>query len=148
MNSPVRLGISPTTATPIGFYSQRFRGFLFPCWSPGLHGLAYSPVVLPGLSARKCGTASLSHACLVHQLPPCSMSLPPQLPISAPPMSLDECFFFNSLVVGLPCSLIFWKFWLFFVFKFVVVLLLFVQVGKMYLPMPPSWLEVYFSCKR
>ena len=35
-----------------------------------------------------------------------------------------ECFFFNSLVVGLPYSLIFWQFWLFFVFKFVVVLLL------------------------
>ena len=47
-----------------------------------------------------------------------------QLPISAPPTSLDECFFFNSLVVGLPYSLIFWQFWLFFVFKFVVVLLL------------------------
>ena len=37
--------------------------------------------------------------------------------------SLVECFFFNSLVVGLPYSLIFCQFWLFFVFKFVVVLL-------------------------
>ena len=44
------------------------------------------------------------------------------LPVSAPPTGLDECFFFNSLVVGLPYSLISCQFWLFFVFKFVVVL--------------------------
>ena len=47
-----------------------------------------------------------------------------QLPVSAPPSSLDECFFFNSLVVGLPYSLTLYQFWLFFVSKFVVVLLL------------------------
>ena len=40
-----------------------------------------------------------------------------QLPISAPPTGLDECFFFISLVVRLPYSLIFCQFWLFFVFK-------------------------------
>ena len=28
-------------------------------------------------------------------------------------MGLGECFFFKSLVVGLPYSLVFWKFWLF-----------------------------------
>ena len=73
--------------------------------------------------------------CLVCQLPPCLLgpsaaalpcltSSPPQLPVSAPPTSLHECFFFNSLVAGLQCSLIFWQFLLLFVFKFVVVLLL------------------------
>ena len=31
------------------------------------------------------------------------------LPISAPPTSLDECFFFNSLIVRLPYSSIFWQ---------------------------------------
>ena len=46
-----------------------------------------------------------------------------RLPITTPPTDLDECFFFNSLVVGLPYSLIFWQFMLFFVFKFVVLLL-------------------------
>ena len=40
------------------------------------------------------------------------------------PSCLNECFFFNSLVVGLPYSSTFCQFWLFFVFKFVVVLLL------------------------
>ena len=46
-----------------------------------------------------------------------------QLPVSAPPTVLDECFFFNSLVVWLAYSLIFCQFWLFFVFQFVVLLL-------------------------
>ena len=41
------------------------------------------------------------------------LSTQPQLPISAPPTSLDECFFFNSLVVGLPYSSTVWQFWLF-----------------------------------
>ena len=53
----------------------------------------------------------------VHQLPPCRESSLPRLPISAPPTGLDECFFFISLVVGLPCSSIFCQFWMFFVFK-------------------------------
>ena len=61
---------------------------------------------------------------------------------SAPPSGLDACFFFNSLVVGFPYSLIFCQCWLFFVFKFVVVLLLVVQGGTLCLPTPPSWLEV------
>ena len=39
------------------------------------------------------------------------------LPVSTPPPSLDECFFFISFVVGLPYSSIFCQFWLFFVFK-------------------------------
>ena len=42
--------------------------------------------------------------------------LSPRLPV-APPTSLDECFFFIFLVVGLPYSLIFCHLWLFFVFK-------------------------------
>ena len=59
----------------------------------------------------------------VLQPPPCRESSLPQLPLSAPPTSLGERFFFISLVVRLPYSSIFWQFWLFFVFKFVVVLL-------------------------
>ena len=35
--------------------------------------------------------------------------------------------------------------WVFFVFKFFVALLLVVQGGTEYLPMPPSWLEVLLS---
>ena len=62
--------------------------------------------------------------CPILQLPPCLESSLPQLPVSAPSTGLDESFSFNSLVLRLPCSLIFWQFWLIFVFKFVVYLLL------------------------
>ena len=64
------------------------------------------------------------------------------MPISTPPTSLDECFLFNSLDVGLPYSLIFCEFWLFFGFKFGVVLVLVVGGGRVCLPTPPSWPEV------
>ena len=46
------------------------------------------------------------------------------LPVSALPTGLGECVFFISVVVRLPYSLIFHQLWLFFVLKFVVVLLL------------------------
>ena len=86
--------------------------------------------------------------CWVCQLPlgPPATALPwvlsTWLPISAPPTGLDECFFFNSFVVGLPYSSIFCLFWLFFVFKFSVFLLLVVQGGTVYLPTPLTWLQV------
>ena len=53
----------------------------------------------------------------VCQPPPCCESSSPQLPVSAPPTSLDECFFFISLVAGLLCGLVFCQFWLFSSFK-------------------------------
>ena len=51
-------------------------------------------------------------------------------------------FFFNSLFVRVPCSLIFWHFWLFIHFRLVVILLLVVQGSEGFLPMPPSWPEL------
>ena len=53
-----------------------------------------------------------------------------QLPVSAPPTGLDECFFFNSLVVGLPYSSIFWQFWLFCFVLFLDLLLSFFWLCK------------------
>ena len=50
-------------------------------------------------------------------------------------------FFFNSLVVKVPCRLIFWHFWLFIDFRLVVILLLVVRGSEGFLPTPPSWLE-------
>ena len=113
-NSPVRLGVFSTTATPTGSYGQRFWGFSFPCWNPGLCGLSHSLVVPPGLSTHKCGTT------LSLQLLPCFLSSLPQLPVFTPPTGLNECFFFNSLVIRLPYSSIFWQFWLFLIFKFLL----------------------------
>ena len=106
-------------------------------------------VLLPRYSSQLIRTQMWDH--LVHHLPPylpgpqpcCASS--PLLPISAaPPTSLDECFFFNSLVVRPSYSSIFWQFWLLFVFKLIAVLLLLLRGSEAYLPMPPSWLEVYF----
>ena len=112
-NSPVRLGVSPAATAPTDFYSQKFWGFISLCWNPGLCGLSRSPVVSPGLSTQKCGT-SLSTSCHLAMSPLC----PGWLPISSPPTSLDECFFFNSLVVELPYSMILCQFWgLFFFFN-------------------------------
>ena len=119
-NSPVRLGVSPTAEMPTGSYSQRVWGFISPCWNPGLHGLSRSPVVPPSCSlhanvgppgppATTSPTQSSSRSL------PCHAS-PPQLLFFNPPTILNECFLFNSLVVGLPYSLIFWQFWSSFVF--------------------------------
>ena len=107
-----------------------------------MRGLSHSPVVPPSLSTRKCETVCSTSRCLTRSTScclaaSCSFAHPaPQsatllgqpattllrvlsawLPVSAPPTGLDECFFFISLVVGLPYSLIFCQFWLFFVFK-------------------------------
>ena len=137
------VGVSPATAsTPTGVFSQRFEA-LFPragalgctvCFAP----LPFLPVYLcylcylfmnlgpQGLPATTLWSLlAAAWPAPLHNPPPlwvcqpppfCKFSLP-QLPISAPPTCLDECFFFISLVVGLPYSLIFCQFWLFFVFK-------------------------------
>ena len=121
----MKLGVSPAAAsTPTSVSNQSFEA-LFPhtktlgfvvCLAPQL----FLPVYLhmnvepPSLQDATSPVRQL--------LPRCESST--QLPISVPPTSLGECVFFNSLVVRLPYSSIFCQFWLFFVFKFVVVLLL------------------------
>ena len=122
------------------------RGFeaLFPCARTLGCAVCLSPVVPPGLSTHKCGTACTASHCLACPRPPAAallqvFSVPAA--IFAPPTSLDDCSFFNSLVVRPSYRSIFWQIWLFFIFKFVVVLLV-VWGGKVYLPTPPSWSEV------
>ena len=116
----MRLGVSPTAAsTPTGVFSQRFEA-LFPC--TGTLGCVVCLCLAPQLFLPVYLHSSVGPPCLPAATLLQVLSAP--LPVSAPPTGLDECFFFISLVVGLPCSLIFCQFWLFFVFKFVVVLLL------------------------
>ena len=57
-----------------------------------------------------CHLAGSTSHCLAHPDPPGTAC------ISASSTGLDECVFFNSLVDGLPYSLIFCQFWLFFWF--------------------------------
>ena len=88
---------------------------------------ALEPWVVCSVSLPSCS----SWLILLHQLspghsppPPFWSSSHPLVPNPLHPIAgLDECFFFNSLVVRLPYSSIFWQFWLFFVFKFVFVFL-------------------------
>ena len=94
--------------------------------------------VYPHTNVGPPGPQSSALPVLVLQQLPCCEYSPPQLPISTPPTGLNECFFFNFLVVGLPYSSILGQFWLFFVFKFVVLLLV-VQGSKVYVSKPPSW---------
>ena len=117
--------LEPWVVRSVSLPSCSFQYIHMEMWDRPLHQLLPHP--LPGS---------------ILQPPPCRMFSLPQLPVSAPPTSLDECFFFNSLVVGLPHSSIFWQFWLFLVFKFVVVLLLVVLRSKVYPTMPPFWPEV------
>ena len=116
-NSPVRLGVSPADAsTSTGVFNHRFET-LFPragalgctvCFAP--------PLFLPVYLCVNVGLQGLLAAVWPALFIPQSAS-PPWLPISAPPTSLGECFFFISLIVRLPYSSISCQFWLFFVFK-------------------------------
>ena len=111
-------------------------GSFFPCYNP--HRFLQPEVLrlyFPSagtLSCMVCLAPQLFFPVFIHTwmwdcpvrqpLPGCVTSSP-QLPVSAPPTGLDECFFFNSLVVRLPHNLIFWQFWLFFVLKLIVIFL-------------------------
>ena len=115
MNSPVRLGVSPTTSTP----NRCFQSEVLMLYFPVLEPWAAWSVSLPSCSSWFIHTQMWDPPVhkppprLVCQLPPCHRSSPPGCP--SPPLLLvwNECFFFISLVVGVPYSLIFWQFWLF-----------------------------------
>ena len=144
MNPPVRLGVSPAAASPpTDVFSQRFEALFPPSLDPWVATSASLPhPIPPSLSTHECwpagsasyhlvGSASCSLACPVPQSPT-SLGLPaaasPRV-LSAPfahlrpSYSLDDCFFCTFLVIELPYSSIFCQFWLLFVFKLVVVLL-------------------------
>ena len=112
----MRPGVSPAATQPPRAFSIRGLRLYFPSWNPGLCSLFCSPVIPPGLSmsesgalgSASCRTACPSSPTILH----ISGSCLPQLPVSAP-TSLDECFYFISMVVGLPHSSIFCQFWLF-----------------------------------
>ena len=133
----------PLPQSPQIFTARGFCIFHFLCWNPVFCRLSRSLVVPSSLSLCECGTIqSARHhlACPVLQPLPCHTSSLP--PVSNPPTGLGECFF-NSLVIGVPCSLIFWHFWLFVVFKLVAILLLVVWGSEAFLHKLPSWLELY-----
>ena len=123
-NSPVRPGVSPDASTLTGFFSQRFWSFISPHWNPGLHGLSHSPVVPPGSSTCKCGTTcSASQHLIWSSSLHLAMSLLHPSCLSSPLVLVWMTV--SSLTPGLSdfhTVWFFFQFWLFFVFKFVVVL--------------------------
>ena len=139
----MRLGVFPAAAsTPTSFSVRGFETISLH-WNPGLRGLSHSPFVPPGYLHADVGLPTLPDASSPG--PPATTLLrvlSTRLLLPAPPLSLNECIFFNSLVVRLLYSSTFCQFWLYFVFKFVVVLLLLVQGGIVYLSTLPSWPEV------
>ena len=109
----------------------------FPALGPWVACLSRSPVVPPCLSAQDCGTATPPAATLPRVLSTWQPS-PPFLPVQVNVSSLSPWLLdFHS---------VFWQFWLFFVFKLVVVLLLVVPGGSVCVPTPPPCLEVLLSC--
>ena len=131
------------------FYSQKFCGFSFPFWNLDC-AVCITSLCSPGLSAHECSTTGPPTATsppqstsfcltpLVRQLPPCCTSSLPWLWISVPPISLDECFFFNSLVVRFSYSSIWEHFWGFIVFNWLLSFVSFAR--KQYcLPTPLVW---------
>ena len=138
-------GFSPAAATATYFYSQTFWGFFSAVLEPRVAWSVLLPI---------CSSQFICSQMWDRQLLP----FLPSLPVATLPCILSalaahfhpSCQFgwmliLYSFIVRLPYSLIFWQFWLFFVFKFVVVLLLVVWGGKVYQPMPPSWPEVSHS---
>ena len=90
----------------------------FPCtatlgWEVHLAPQLFLPVY-PHTNVELPGPPAAASLTLVLQMLPCPVSSLPPLPISTCPVSLSECFFFNSLVVRLPKSSVFWQFSLFF----------------------------------
>ena len=141
MNSHLRLGVSPTAAPPL--QSSQL------C-------ISVSHSVTPACTVCHLEAASPAH--MVHSLAPGSLSQPRPhglLPClrSSRPTCLTSLAglvdsFFNSLVVRVPCSLIFWHFRLFIDFRFVVILLFIVQGSKGFLPTPACWpqlIRLFFS---
>ena len=92
---------------------------------------------------------SVVHSCSESQFS--LKSAPPSKPSASPRLLsvhsltslvvLSDCFF-NSVVVGVPCSLISWHLWLFIDFRLVAILLLVVWRRKEFLPTLPSWPEL------
>ena len=113
-NFPVRLGVSPAATTSTDFYSQRFWDFMSPP-SPttGTMGcvVCLAPqLLLPVYPHGNVGQLSLPAAASPVLSVTLLYILSVMLPVWVPPTGLDECFFFKSLVVGLPYNLTFWLF--------------------------------------
>ena len=115
---PVSLGVSPTAAsTTTGVFTQWFEALCPHTGTPGWVVCFAPQLFLPVYLHSNVGPPALLVATSLG--PPATTLLrvlASRLPVSALPACLDECVFFNCLVVGLPYSGIFCQFWLFLSF--------------------------------
>ena len=116
------MGLSSELSCEAGSFSghlnphKYFHSEVLRLYFPTLGPWVVQSVSLPSCSSWFIRRQMWDH--LVFQPPPCHEFSPLWLPGSAPPTGLDECFFFNTLVVGLPYSSIFWQFWYFLFLNF------------------------------
>ena len=98
---------------PYWFYSQKLWGLTFLVPEPWAGWSAVGP---RSLAPEVTPLIFIHHVCVWDQ--PLYVSMSPCHCVFTPPTCLSERDFFNSLVgtkevlVGLPCSLIFWQFWM------------------------------------
>ena len=119
------MGLSNKLSCEAGHFSccclnlhRCFQSEALRLYFPALEPWAAGSVSLPSCSSPfihmqmwGCPVCQLP-PCLVLQPLPCHEFSPPWLPISAPPTVVDECLFFISLVVPLPCCSILCQVWL------------------------------------
>ena len=85
---------------PHRYLQSEVWGFISLPWNPGLRWSVLLPSCSSWFICMQCWIAHSAAAALPGVLPAPDF-------VSVPPASQNECFFFNSLVVGLPYSLIF-----------------------------------------
>ena len=133
MNSPVRLGVSPGAAsTPTGVFNDRFEA-LFLC--TGTLGFVVS--LTPQLFLMVYLHTDVGPPAPPAVAPPGVLSA--LLSDSAPPPCLDECFFFNPLVVGLHTVRFSVRSGCFFVFKLLSFFWLCKEAQCVYLCLHLGW---------
>ena len=128
MNSPVGLGVSPTTTTPTDFFSKRFWGFISPCTGTLCYMVSLDPqLFLPVCLHMNVGPATppatallatvlLPLPCLKSSLPGCSSLALLQVWMNVFSLTLwlsdfqtvrfsgnSGCFLFLNLLLSLFC---------------------------------------------
>ena len=91
-NSTVSLGVYPAASILTGVFNQRFEALFPQAGTLGCRVCLTSQFFLPVYQHENVGPPSPPATTLLRVLSA-------RLPISASPTSLDECLFFNSLVV-------------------------------------------------
>ena len=116
MKSPENLAVSLLPQPPLVFTAISYGTLSSQHWKPGLCSLVWGrDPSLPRYpsqflsTTRECG-ASRSTTATTLCATWCLLTSPPVFVSPPPHTQLDECGFFNSLVVGFPYSLIFWQF--------------------------------------